>query len=314
VVAEGARLAGSSSCFVRVIGWRSGARWSRSSTGAPSAEAVAYMRGEWEPEPIAAAGNGHRPPRLPGSGRSERSATRPPGARDCRRRASQSAPSRAPGTGKTMLARRLPGILPLLVDEEGARGNPYPLGRRAAPPERPLIEEPPFRSPHHSSSMPSIVGGGSGPSPGEASLAHRGVLLLDEFPEFQRPVLEALRQPLEDGVVSVARVHGRAVFPARFQLVADNESMPLRRARRSGRLLLLAGSIGALSRETFHARFSIASTSWWRCRAREPRSSTRAGRRDRQSCASGFQTARSILETKPPLPQQRGRARFSPRR
>ena len=87
-------------------------------------------------------------------------------------------------------------------------------------PERPLIAQPPFRAPHHSASTAAIVGGGQGPRPGEATLAHRGVLLLDELPEFQRPALEALRQPLEDGVVAIARAAGAAIFPARFQLVA----------------------------------------------------------------------------------------------
>jgi magnesium chelatase family protein len=89
-----------------------------------------------------------------------------------------------------------------------------------------LIRVPPFRAPHHSASTAAIVGGGSGPRPGEASLAHRGVLYLDELPEFQRPALEALRQPLEDGVVSVARVLGRAVFPAHFQLVGTMNLCP----------------------------------------------------------------------------------------
>jgi magnesium chelatase family protein len=94
------------------------------------------------------------------------------------------------------------------------------------PPERPLITHRPFRAPHHSASTAAIVGGGTGPRPGEASLAHRGVLLLDELPEFQRPALEALRQPLEDGVVAVARAQGQAVFPARFQLVATMNLCP----------------------------------------------------------------------------------------
>ncbi|MHB8059412.1 MAG: ATP-binding protein, partial [Gaiellaceae bacterium] len=131
-----------------------------------------------------------------------------------------------PGTGKTMLARRLPGILPELAEEEALEVTRIHSVVGLLPREHPLVAAPPFRAPHHSSSMPAIVGGGSGPSPGEASLAHRGVLLLDEFPEFQRPVLEALRQPLEDGVVSVARANGRAVFPARFQLVATMNLCP----------------------------------------------------------------------------------------
>ncbi len=88
------------------------------------------------------------------------------------------------------------------------------------PPGSGLLATPPFHAPHHGASAASVVGGGAVPRPGEVSLAHRGVLLLDELPEFPRPVLEALRQPLEDGVVSVARVGGRALFPARFRLVA----------------------------------------------------------------------------------------------
>jgi magnesium chelatase family protein len=93
-------------------------------------------------------------------------------------------------------------------------------------PEHPLVERPPFRAPHHRASTAAIVGGGPGPGPGEASLAHRGVLLLDELAEFQRPALEALRQPLEDGVVSIARAGGQAIFPARFQLVATMNLCP----------------------------------------------------------------------------------------
>jgi magnesium chelatase family protein len=88
------------------------------------------------------------------------------------------------------------------------------------------VDRRPFRAPHHSASVAAIIGGGAGPRPGEATLAHRGVLFLDELPEFQRPVLEALRQPLEDGVVAVARAEGRAVFPSRFQLVASMNMCP----------------------------------------------------------------------------------------
>ena len=131
-----------------------------------------------------------------------------------------------PGTGKTMLARRLPGILPLLDDDAALEVTRIHSVAGVLPPGGGLIRVPPFRAPHHSASTAAIVGGGSGPRPGEASLAHGGVLFLDEFPEFPRPALEALRQPLEDGVVTVARVAGRAVFPARFQLVATMNLCP----------------------------------------------------------------------------------------
>jgi magnesium chelatase family protein len=132
-----------------------------------------------------------------------------------------------PGTGKTMLARRLPGILPLLDDDAALEVTRIHSVAGVLAPGAGLIRVPPFRAPHHSASTAAIIGGGHGaPRPGEASLAHGGVLFLDEFPEFPRPALEALRQPLEDGVVTVARVAGRAVFPARFQLVATMNLCP----------------------------------------------------------------------------------------
>ena len=140
-----------------------------------------------------------------------------------------------PGTGKTMLARRLPGILPPLDDDAALEVTRIHSVAGVLPPGGGLIRVPPFRAPHHSASTAAIVGGGTGPRPGEASLAHAGVLFLDEFPEFPRPALEALRQPLEDGVVTVARVAGRAAFPARFQLVGDDEPVSVRGARRSRR-------------------------------------------------------------------------------
>jgi magnesium chelatase family protein len=131
-----------------------------------------------------------------------------------------------PGTGKTMLARRLPGVLPSLTQEEALEVTRIHSVCGLLPADRPLITLPPFRSPHHGASAPAIVGGGPSPRPGEVSLAHRGVLFMDELPEFPRSVLESLRQPLEDGVVAVARVGGHAVFPARFQLVASMNMCP----------------------------------------------------------------------------------------
>ena len=144
-----------------------------------------------------------------------------------------------PGTGKTMLARRLPGILPPLELEQALEVTRIHSVAGMLPADRPLVDRPPFRCAHHTASAAAIVGGGSGPRPGEASLAHHGVLLLDELAEFHRPVLEALRQPLEDGIVAIARVSGQAVFPARFTLVGDDEPLPVRRPRRSRRRVRL---------------------------------------------------------------------------
>ncbi len=131
-----------------------------------------------------------------------------------------------PGTGKTMLARRLPGILPALTRAEALEVTRIHSVAGLLPPGRALVSGAPFRAPHHGASAPAIVGGGSNPRPGEVSLAHRGVLLLDELPEFPRSVLESLRQPLEDGVVAVARVGGHALFPARFVLVGTMNMCP----------------------------------------------------------------------------------------
>jgi magnesium chelatase family protein len=129
-----------------------------------------------------------------------------------------------PGTGKTMLARALASVLPPLSFDEMLEVNG--IHSVAGVLHSELLTMPPFRAPHHTSSYVSIVGGGANPRPGEATLAHRGVLFLDEFPEFDRRVIEALRQPLEDRVIAVARAKGTAIFPARFTLVAAMNPCP----------------------------------------------------------------------------------------
>jgi len=131
-----------------------------------------------------------------------------------------------PGTGKTMIARRLPGILPALTRPEALEVTRIHSVAGLLPAGRALVTVPPFRSPHHGASAPAIVGGGPSPRPGEVSLAHLGVLLMDELPEFPRSVLESLRQPIEDGVVAVARAGGHALFPARFQLIGTMNMCP----------------------------------------------------------------------------------------
>jgi len=129
-----------------------------------------------------------------------------------------------PGTGKTMLARALASILPPLSFDEMLEVNG--IHSVAGTLRDDLMTMPPMRAPHHTSSYVSIVGGGATPRPGEATLAHRGVLFLDEFPEFDRRVIEALRQPMEDRVISIARAKGTALFPARFTLVAAMNPCP----------------------------------------------------------------------------------------
>ncbi len=131
-----------------------------------------------------------------------------------------------PGSGKTMLAKRLPTILPLMTPQEAIETTRVHSIAAQLPADRPMLTLRPFRSPHHSISDAGLIGGGAVPRPGEVSLAHNGVLFLDESPEFRRPVLDGLRQPLEDGTVTLTRVSGSLRYPARFMLIAAMNPCP----------------------------------------------------------------------------------------
>ncbi len=131
-----------------------------------------------------------------------------------------------PGTGKSMLARRIPSILPPMSLEEALEITKIHSIAGTLPPDTPLLFDRPFRSPHHTVSDAGLLGGGTHPAPGEVTLAHLGVLFLDELPEFHRSVLEVMRQPLEDGFVTISRAAGSSVFPSRTILVAAMNPCP----------------------------------------------------------------------------------------
>jgi magnesium chelatase family protein len=131
-----------------------------------------------------------------------------------------------PGSGKTMLAKRLPTILPVLSAEESIETTRIYSAVGRLPAGQPLLARRPFRAPHHTISNAGLVGGGSTPTPGEISLAHNGVLFLDELPEFNRTTLEVLRQPLEDGHVTISRALNSTTFPANFVLIASLNPCP----------------------------------------------------------------------------------------
>ena len=138
-----------------------------------------------------------------------------------------------PGAGKTLMARALPGILPSLTIDEALEVTRIYSVADMLPADTPLMQNRPFRAPHHTISHAGLVGGGQWPRPGEISLAHRGVLFLDEMPEFSRRVLEVLRQPLEDKQVTISRAQGALTFPSNFMLVCCAEPLPVRLLWRS---------------------------------------------------------------------------------
>ncbi len=132
----------------------------------------------------------------------------------------------SPGSGKTLLARAMPGILPEMSIEESLDVTRIYSVADQLPAGTPLIRHRPFRAPHHTISHAGLVGGGNIPKPGEISLAHRGVLFLDEFPEFGTRVLEVMRQPMEDKIVTISRAKGSLTFSASFQLIAAMNPCP----------------------------------------------------------------------------------------
>ncbi|MCH8919417.1 MAG: YifB family Mg chelatase-like AAA ATPase [Chloroflexi bacterium] len=131
-----------------------------------------------------------------------------------------------PGAGKTLLTRAIPGILPAMTPQEALEVTKIYSVAGLLPQDTPMMQRRPFRAPHHTVSHAGLVGGGRNPRPGEITLSHRGVLFLDELPEFPHSVLESIRQPMEDGVVTVSRAQGTVTFPANFMMVAAMNPCP----------------------------------------------------------------------------------------
>ncbi len=199
------------------------------------------------------------------------------------------------GTGKTMMAKALPGVLPPLTPEEAIEITRIYSAAGALTPGTGLVCVRPVRSPHHTASAPAVIGGGGVPKPGEVSLAHRGVLFLDELPEFPRAVLETLRQPLEDHVVTIARSHSAVRFPASFMLVAAMNPTPkgdmakdaVSRVAQERYLSRLSGPL--IDRIDIHVEAPAVP---FKQLAAAPRGTTSAQMRDQVLAARGRQIAR----------------------
>src|SRR5262245_10971078 len=227
-----------------------------------------------------------------------------------------------PGSGKTMLARRLPALLPALTFDDALAVTTIHSVAGLLPAGTGLIRHPPFRAPHHSCSDVSLVGGGSIPRPGELSLAHGGVLFLDELPEFSRRVLESLRQPLEQGTVHIAHAARSVVFPARVMLIGAMNPCPCGHygdAIRQCRCAIEAveryqNRLSGPLRDRFDLTVNVQAVPWRDIRsvaASEPSADVRArvaaARRrqvDRQSCLNG-QLEGAVLRKVCPIPDAR---------
>ncbi len=199
------------------------------------------------------------------------------------------------GTGKTMMAKALPGVLPPLTPDEAVEITRIYSAAGQLAPGQGLITQRPVRSPHHTASGAAVVGGGMVPRPGEISLAHRGILFMDELPEFPRDVLETLRQPLEDHVVTIARSHSAVRFPANFMLVAAMNPTP--------KGDVAPGEVGQRAMERYLARLSgplldridihvEAPAVPWKELSQAPRGTTSAQMREQTLRARGIQQAR----------------------
>ena len=211
-----------------------------------------------------------------------------------------------PGAGKTMLARRLPGLLPPLSFDEALTVTTIHSVAGLLPPGGGLLRSRPFRSPHHTCSDVSLVGGGSIPRPGELSLAHGGVLFLDELPEFSRRVLETLRQPLEQGVVHIARAARSASFPAEIMLVAAMNPCPCgfatdrtRTCRCSpGTIERYQRRLSGPLRDRFDLTVDVQAVPWKDVRATTPLESTPDVRRRVVDARSAQQTRQGCLNAR----------------